>query len=537
MSESSDNIKALIDKQLWGSRGKVISLEREVEDEDIIYLKDLLARSPNIIQLDIEDSPYMTRTGAATVGEILRTNKSLERLSIFSCNNIKSRAAIEISAGLENNTTLTYLCLGNNEIGNKGAVAIGAMLGKNTSITYLSLQCNNIKVEGGCAIAEALKTNNTLTELSLTGNHTGDTTAVALGRALETNTTLVVLELQENHIGNEGLRALIKGLETNNRLERIEFSYNENAVIGEVEAIALIKALRVNFSIMDFEVEFGNEISTEQSGIICGLMAHNQEIHEIMSQMRKFQIEKPKSNPYEQLITILLGLSNGTCKILNRDSFNNLVNLVYVSLKCDELVATYKLSFEAKIALLSKIDELAIEQDYKQKILFILTDKNPESKETHEVKAIKESDLQRNARFHDLYRALLNKLEILAKKGCETTKIDHCRSLLTVRYEQSLTIIQDKKPSLKRSGEDLSEQPAEKKRKLDLENSNAGSAGSADGGKSEKVDPAATESSAGPAAPKAFVPSFGAGDATGSLTNRNSLSQPYKAATKTGFGL
>ncbi|CAF3580343.1 unnamed protein product [Adineta steineri] len=102
---------------------------------------------------------------------------------------------------LQDNKTLTQLCLSNNKIGDKGAQYLSEALKKDTTLTTLDLSYNQIGNKGVQHLGEALKKNTTLTILQLQNNQIGAQGSQYLVEALQTNTTLTELYLSRNEIG------------------------------------------------------------------------------------------------------------------------------------------------------------------------------------------------------------------------------------------------------------------------------------------------------------------------------------------------
>ena len=89
------------------------------------------------------------------------------------------------------------------------AAVVAEILKSNTSVTKVTLFNNEeIGDEGAKALAEALKVNATLKTLRLYGCGIGDDGAAALAEALRSNTSLTSLALNNNGIGERGKQLL-----------------------------------------------------------------------------------------------------------------------------------------------------------------------------------------------------------------------------------------------------------------------------------------------------------------------------------------
>ncbi|CAF1287932.1 unnamed protein product [Adineta steineri] len=114
---------------------------------------------------------------------------------------------------LQDNKTLTQLCLSNNKIGDKGAQYLSEALQKNTTLTTLDLSYNQIGNKGVQYLGEALK-KNTVREKSFT---------LDLSHVIQALTTL---QLQNNQIGAQGSQYLVEALQTNTTLTELYLSRN-----------------------------------------------------------------------------------------------------------------------------------------------------------------------------------------------------------------------------------------------------------------------------------------------------------------------
>ena len=105
-------------------------------------------------------------TGAATLGDMLKYNTSLQELYINRCG-ITSHGAVEIAAGLTENSTLHVLDMCRNEIGVAGAEAMARMLVQNIMLLKLDLSIDKTLGEGVDVLLSSLHKNTTLHKLTL----------------------------------------------------------------------------------------------------------------------------------------------------------------------------------------------------------------------------------------------------------------------------------------------------------------------------------------------------------------------------------
>jgi DNA repair exonuclease SbcCD ATPase subunit len=120
------------------------------------------------------------------------------------------------------NTSLTKVCLKDNEIGAEGAAALADALKENSAVTKINLNVSQICDEGAAALAEALKLNTSVTYIDLDNNTIGDEGAAALADLLKVNTSLTAIFLDGNAV-DEKLRARVCALanERNVRFRRL----------------------------------------------------------------------------------------------------------------------------------------------------------------------------------------------------------------------------------------------------------------------------------------------------------------------------
>ena len=147
----------------------------------------------------------ITNDGAIAIGEALKTNSTLEELSLFRCE-IDAEGGKAIGVGLQTGiAVLNKLELSDNNIEDEGAIALGKALKKNKSLTELMLNTCNIGPNGVIALAAALSESTAvLKKLALSYNNIGDKGATAIGNALKTNSTLEELWLINCEIGLGG---------------------------------------------------------------------------------------------------------------------------------------------------------------------------------------------------------------------------------------------------------------------------------------------------------------------------------------------
>jgi len=89
------------------------------------------------------DSEEYTDVDAIIIAELLKGNKSVERLDLAR-NAISDAGASALAAMLTENTTLEYLNLESNTFGERGGEAFCTALASNSSVQYLNLMYNSV---------------------------------------------------------------------------------------------------------------------------------------------------------------------------------------------------------------------------------------------------------------------------------------------------------------------------------------------------------------------------------------------------------
>ena len=214
--------------------------------------------------------------GVAALAEALRGNTVLKDLDL-SDNNINNEAGVSIFRALEENRSLTRLCMDHNLLGDAAAMALASAIRVNDTLKHLDIRCNyDIDIDAAQVIATAilfspslesfglfplhkLRTGN-IDQLDLTGMGIGKSEIFVLANLLDGNSGLKSLRLSSNGICDSGAVAIAAALPGNMVLTKLDLSFNK---IRNVGAGALSAALRVNVSLKNLRLD-NNEF--EESG-------------------------------------------------------------------------------------------------------------------------------------------------------------------------------------------------------------------------------------------------------------------------------
>jgi Ran GTPase-activating protein (RanGAP) involved in mRNA processing and transport len=130
-----------------------------------------------------------------------------------------------------------WVCLQFNPIGDAGAAEVARALKTNRTLQTISLSAAGIGAAGATALASAIKQNSTLTSLDLASNNLG-AGAVAMAQALAGNSALAVLLIGDCHIDEEGGAALSEVLASNQALTTVDVFGNDAIAPETVAAIS-----------------------------------------------------------------------------------------------------------------------------------------------------------------------------------------------------------------------------------------------------------------------------------------------------------
>lgn len=222
----------------------------EMEDVEVQALQRALMNSEckvSTVDLSYKD---IGNTGASSIAEAVRVNKSLTHLYLTS-NNIWPDGALSIAEALLHNKTLSFLGLSHNRMGNAGVSRIAKAVMNHQSITHLDFSINQVDSFGVLSIAELLQHNRTLTSLQFSYNRIGPNGASSIANSLRRNETLTLITLDSCQIGSSGTSSIAEALKINRGLAYLDLSYND---IKDDGASEIAEAIMVNSSLAHLDI-------------------------------------------------------------------------------------------------------------------------------------------------------------------------------------------------------------------------------------------------------------------------------------------
>lgn len=179
-----------------------------VTSHGLFVISQALKFNNTLQRLDLSDNNFDNNYGMENMGLALKDNKGLKVLNLSS-NSIKDEAAAAIFMGLGRNTTLENFAMSRIEVEEavdspaKAVVEMAEMLKTNRTLKYLSVFSFVFRNPGIKLIASALKKNTTLEELAISGNQFDNEGAKYLLSALDVNKTLSAVYLTNDDTKKE----------------------------------------------------------------------------------------------------------------------------------------------------------------------------------------------------------------------------------------------------------------------------------------------------------------------------------------------
>ncbi len=154
------------------------------------------------------------------LSELLSSSSGLKALHITG-NDLPPEAVELIASGLQENTRLEELWIGEAQFSQDNCVSLASVLWTNSTLNALYMKKCGIGPEGAGHLAGALWENTTLEVLYLSRNPIGVAGATALAEALIINKSLKLLNTRDDSIGAEGIQKLLNSLTQNTTLEHL----------------------------------------------------------------------------------------------------------------------------------------------------------------------------------------------------------------------------------------------------------------------------------------------------------------------------
>ncbi|KAE8904472.1 hypothetical protein PF005_g15821 [Phytophthora fragariae] len=166
--------------------------------------------------------------GAAAVGELLRTNKSLKTVTL-SRNQVGDEGVKKLVEGLGENAEAAVKELNVTDVGISGAGldSLAALLEKEScSLTTLQVSFNGLETASS-KFFDALKTNKSLKKLQMKECKLTDEHVAAFAAALKQNSTLMEVDLSDNELTKASCASLTDGLRENKALKVLRLENNK----------------------------------------------------------------------------------------------------------------------------------------------------------------------------------------------------------------------------------------------------------------------------------------------------------------------
>lgn len=213
-------------------------------------LEQCLAKYPSHVPIQLRFEQISNREMKLIVQQAL-TEKQCTELCLYNAR-ITAQAALILSHGLFNNTSLVKLSLNYNSIHDRGVHSLcRALIINNTTLKELHLARNGITSQGAKYLSEMLKTNRTLIVLNLYGNRIDDQGIKYLTEVLtSSNGSLEHLYLSGNtlmtDLSADYFLLMFKGNQTLKKIHLFNCNFSEDGKEKLREIIARKDNLIVN---------------------------------------------------------------------------------------------------------------------------------------------------------------------------------------------------------------------------------------------------------------------------------------------------
>jgi NLR family CARD domain-containing protein 3 len=221
-------------------------------------LKALTERNTTLTELCLSDNENISRSIGSAIEACVHANSEGIRLLgagaklDLSCKAIDCDSAKNIALNFEGIMPVTMRIV----IGAARAKQVAIELADNTAVTTLAFNKREIGPQGCVDIADALNKNHVLTSIELNDNSIGDDGCTAMAVMLRENKVLTKVSLNGNGIGPTGAIALAETLRVNSSLRELGLGWNN---VGNDGAMAIAEALRCNETLNRLNLE-GNSI-------------------------------------------------------------------------------------------------------------------------------------------------------------------------------------------------------------------------------------------------------------------------------------
>ena len=191
----------------------------------------------------------ITDVAADHIGSAICSNIHLQEFDI-SGNNLTINV-VKIAKGLQNTSTLTKLCIYDDNITKEAATDIATAISFNSYLKQLDIRINKLCGLGTVIISKALQTISTLTKLYMDNNKITDEAADDIAAAIASNNHLEEFSIGANHLRTSGAIIVAKGLQNISTLTKL---YINNNKITDEAADDIAGVILCNSNLKEFDI-------------------------------------------------------------------------------------------------------------------------------------------------------------------------------------------------------------------------------------------------------------------------------------------
>ena len=192
--------------------------------------------------------------GAADdIATAVSCNVHLQEFDI-SKNYLQASSVIKVAKGLRKISTLTKLCINNNQITNEAAGYIANVISCNSHLQILDISSNSLQAQGATIILKSLQKISSLTTLCINYNIIAKEVADDIAAVVSCN-PMQVLDVSNNCLGTIGITKVAKALQSICTLTHLYIS-NNNITDEATDDIAA--AISCNLYLEEFDISYNS---------------------------------------------------------------------------------------------------------------------------------------------------------------------------------------------------------------------------------------------------------------------------------------
>ena len=191
---------------------------------------------------------HNNKFSVSTVADILNAVFAAKKLSCLGLSGIAmtgrsgaKRVSVceELSAFVQNDTSLSTLCIADTTFPPKEQAVVNQGLLLNDRLRYLDMHGSQLQDSYGSSFLAEIGMMKKLVYLNIMNCHLSPLSGMALGSALKTPSMLSIINLSDNEIGDDGFCSMVDALIVNQNVTEVNFSNNKITS----ESAALIEEL------------------------------------------------------------------------------------------------------------------------------------------------------------------------------------------------------------------------------------------------------------------------------------------------------